>query len=87
MPIWSINSLAPAYQQPCAGIECRLGELDGADIVLHDLQLRRTVMQQIGEGAAIGLDAWRDRGHAAVDDAILGDDAGQEHLRQALDDA
>ena len=45
------------------------------------------VAQQIGEGAAVRQDARRFRGERAVDDAVLGDDAGQIHLGDHLDDA
>src|SRR5262249_58182555 len=63
------------------------GEVDGADVVLGDPQRRLAVAQQVGEGAAVGLDARRTRGHGAVDDAVLVDDAREIHLRQRLDDA
>ena len=42
------------HQQLDAGIERRLGELDGAHVVLGDGDARLAFLQQIGEGAAVG---------------------------------
>ena len=42
----------PVHQQPGAGVERRLGELDGADVVLRDADLGLARVQQVAEGAA-----------------------------------
>src|SRR3546814_8332048 len=44
-------------------------------------------MQQVGESAPVGLHARAARRRGAVDGAVLGEDAGEVHLRQHLDDA
>src|SRR3546814_8929097 len=44
-------------------------------------------MQQVGESAPVGLHARAARRRCAVDGAVLGEDAGEVHLRQHLDDA
>ena len=75
------------HEQADAGIERRLGELDGADVGLGDRDARRAVADDIGEGAALGDDSRRARGERAVDDAVGGNDAGEKELRHRLDDA
>jgi hypothetical protein len=47
------------HQQPDAGVERGLGELDGADVVLGDEDPRAVgaLVEQVGEGAPVGLDA------------------------------
>src|SRR5690606_11361218 len=45
------------------------------------------VMKQVGVGAAGGDDAVAARGERTIDDAILGQDAGEIHLGDGLDDA
>ena len=77
------------HQQPRAGVERGLGELDGAHVALGDEDARpsRAVVQQVGVGAALG--------DAAVAAGLLGgadqaggvDDAGEPHLGDHLDDA
>ena len=41
------------HQQPRAGIERRLGQLDGAHVILGDRDQRLAVAHHIGEGAAV----------------------------------
>ncbi len=74
------------HQQLYAGIKGGLGELNGTDIVLSNGNARLAVMQEIGEGASISDDARTPLGHRAINDAVLGDDAGKIHLRDYLDD-
>src|SRR6478752_6098909 len=77
------------HQQPDARVERGLGELDGSDIVLGDHDARAAgdpLVQDVPRGAAVGDDARRARGERSVDHAVLGDDAGQEQLRDDLDD-
>src|SRR5579872_6896680 len=74
-------------QQLGAGIERRLGELNGANIGLIDHQARLAVMQQIAEGAADRLDALILFGEGAVDHAVFGNDPGEIHLGDDFDNA
>ena len=77
------------HQQPDAGVERGLGELDRADVVLGDRDPRPAVgrlVQDVGERPAVGDDPRRPRGERAVDDAVGGDDAGEEQLGDDLDD-
>ena len=46
-----------------------------------------TVVQEVAERPAVGDDARRPGGEATVDDAVGGDDAGQEELGDDLHDA
>ena len=75
------------HEQPDAGIEGGLGELDGADVVLGHQDARRAVVQQVAEGPPIGDDARRAGGLPAVDDAVGRDHAGEVELGDDLDDA
>ena len=75
------------HEQPRAGVEGGLGELDGAHVVLRDEDARRALVEHVAEGAAVGDDARRPGGQAAVDDAVGRDDAGQVELGDDLDDA
>ena len=79
------------HQQARAGVERRLGELDGAHVGLQDADLglprAGSAPQDVGEGAPGRHDAVAARGERAVDHAVLVDDAGEEHLADRLDDA
>jgi hypothetical protein len=79
--------LEPVHQQAGASVERRLGQLDRAHVVLHDADLRLALANQVGEGAALGLNARRALSQAAVDGAVAQDDAGEVHLGQRLDNA
>ena len=77
------------HQQPHAGVERRLGELDRAHVVLRDAQRRAAVgarVQLVGPGAAVGADARIARRERAVDRAVVPDHAGEIQLRDDLDD-
>src|SRR5690606_25630722 len=63
-----------------------LGKLDRADVVLGDGYARAAIVEEVGIGAAVLQDAGRLGCELAVDDAVLGNDAGQEHLGDDLDD-
>ena len=80
------------HQQPDARVERGLGQLDGPDVVLGDGDARAgprpvALVEDVAEGPTVGDDPRRACRQAAVDDAVLGDDAGQEHLGDDLDDA
>ncbi len=80
------------HQQPDAGVQRGLAELDRPDVVLGDRDPRAgagpvALVEDVAERPAVGDDARRARGEVAVDDAVLGDDPGQEHLGDDLDDA
>src|SRR5690606_17956845 len=75
------------HEQLGTGIKGRLGELDGAHVVLRDRDARLPVVKQVGEGAALADDARASRGKRTVDHPVLGDDAGKIHLGDYLDDA
>ena len=75
------------HQQPGAGVERGLGELDRAHVGLQDAEFRLARVQQVGEGPAIGLDPGAAGSERAIDDAVAPEDAGEEHLGQGLDDA
>ena len=79
------------HQQPDAGVERGLGELDRPDVVLGDGDPRRgpgsvAGVEDVAEGPAVGHDPRRPCREPAVDHAVLGDDPGQEHLGDDLDD-
>ena len=78
------------HQQTNPGIESRLTELNGPDIVLHHLESRctgRRPVQLVGKGTTVCLDAWIAHGKVAADGAVMANDAGQIHFCQHLDDA
>ena len=84
-----LGHLQPLHQQLDAGIERRLGKLDGPDIVLGHGDRGPVVAgrpQYVGEGPAGGDYPVGLVGHGAVDDAVRGQEPGQEHLRHRLDD-
>ena len=70
-----------------AGVERRLGELDGPHVRLMDDEPWRPFVQHVGEGAAGRLDAGGPRGQRSVDDAVGRDDPGQIEFRDRLDDS
>ncbi len=75
-------------QQARAGIERRLRQLDGADVVLRDLQLR--LRRRRSRWKKVRPSAWTRGLFAAMPPSITPscvEDAGQEHFRQRLDDA
>ena len=78
------------HQQPAARVERALGELDLTHVVLGDHEPRSAgrVVQHVGEGALVRDDhaALRDA-ERAVDDPVGRDHAGEEQLRDRLDDA
>ena len=78
------------HQQPDAGVQRGLRELDRADVVLGDGDARAAVdalVEDVAERPAVGDHARRPSRERAVDDAVLGDDAGEEQLGDDLDDA
>ena len=79
------------HQQPDAGVQRRLGELDRADVVLGDGDPEpaagRAVVDDVAERPAVGHDPRAARGERSVDDPVVGDDAGEEQLGDDLDDA
>ena len=72
------------HQQSEAGMQSRLGKLDGAHVILRDDDI---LGHAIGECAAVFLDPRGAGGNRAVDDPVGRQDAGQIHLGQHLDDA
>ena len=79
------------HQQPDARVERRLGQLDGADVVLGDRDPRPAagvgrLVEDVAERPAVRDDPRRARGERAVDHAVGGDDAGEEQLGHHLDD-
>ena len=77
------------HQQPHAGLQRGLGQLDGAHVVLGDAQRGSTVarlVQHVGEDAAVLDDPRRARGQRAVDGAVGVEHPGQEQLGDDLDD-
>ena len=79
------------HQQPDAGVQRGLAELDRADVVLGDRDARPgtgsvALVEDVAERPAVGHDPRRARGKRAVDDAVLGHDPGEEQLGDDLDD-
>ena len=75
------------HQQPDAGIQRGLGELDRPDVVLGDRDARAgtrpvALVEDVAERPAVGDDPRRARGERAVDDAVLGDDARRGTARR-----
>jgi hypothetical protein len=79
------------HEQPDAGVQSGLRELDRTDVVLGDRDprptIRRAVVEEIRKRSPVGDDARSPRRERAVDDAVRGDDAGKEQLRDDLNDA
>ena len=79
------------HQQPDAGVEGGLRELDRPDVVLGDDDPRPAlggaVVEEVRERPAVGQDPRRARGQRAVDDPVGRDDAGEVQLGDDLDDA
>ena len=87
------------HQQPDARIQRSLGQLDRPHVVLGDGDARPrpsgvttgvgivALVEDVAERATVGDDPRRPCRQPAVDDAVLGDDARQEHLGDDLDDA
>ena len=87
-----VDGLDPevVHQQPNARVERGLGQLDRPDVVLGHGDARPAVdalAEDVAEGAAVGDHARRASRERPVDDAVLGDDAGEEELGDDLDDA
>ena len=78
------------HEQPHAGIQSRLAQLNGTHIVLHNFQswcAAACPVEFIGEGTPISLYPRVAHGKFAADRTVLTDDAGQVHLCEHLDDA
>ena len=78
------------HEQADAGIQGRLAELDRPHVVLGDEDPRLAVGpvgQDVAEGPPVGDDARRACRERPIDDAVLGDDAGEVQLGDDLDDA
>ena len=86
-----VDGVAPelVHEQPDAGVQGGLGELDRPDVVLGDDDPRPAVgrlVEDVAERPAVGDDPRRPRRERAVDDAVGGDDAGEVQLGDDLDD-
>ena len=79
------------HQQPDAGVERGLRELDRPDVVLGDDDPRPAlggaVVEDVRERPAVRHDPRRAGCQRPVDDAVRGDDAGEVELGDDLDDA
>ncbi len=74
-------------QQLCARIQRPFCQLNGAHIGLGHTDFRFPAMQDIGEGSTFPQNTVRAGRGAAVNDAIFGDQPGQEHFCQNFDNA
>ncbi len=75
-------------EQVDAGAQRRLGELDGAHVVLRHGKLRRRIaIEDVAERPAVGDDVVGPLGVVADDGAVGVDDAGEVHLGDEVDDA
>ena len=77
----------PIHQQPHSGVERRLGELDGPDIVLRHPHFYVAPVQHVGERASVLDDPVAALRPLGADHAVLVDDPGEIHLGHDLDDA
>ena len=77
----------PLHEQPDAGEQRCLGQLDRAHVILVDAERLGAFVQHVGPGAPSGHDTRAARGHRAVDDAVLRDDTGEVQFGEHLDDA
>ena len=82
-PVNRLN-LQLVHQESEPGIERGLGQLDGTNIILGD---RHGLRDTIAEGPAILLNPGGNSGFPAINLTILGDDAGQIHLGDDLNNA
>ena len=83
----SIRSSPVSLQQKhAARMERSLRQLDLADVVLRDRELRLAVVQDVRERASVRHDARRARGERAVDRSVGRENPRQVELGHGLDD-
>ena len=74
------------HEQPHAGIERGLRELDRADVILGDENPWRSIAEDVGEGPPVRRDSRRPIRQCSVDHPIGGHDPGEKELGNDLDD-